>query len=284
MNLSNNTVRILFGLVAGPLALWLLWMGGWYRIGFLSFVVGGAMWEYARILRVKYPMAGRGPEMLLPTLAAGVAWLSGEGPLAAYGGWREPLIAMLVVWIILQAFRQLERDDTFPWIAKMVAGLLYFGVWGASLFALCAGRGQGWAAISELIMALGVCWVGDTMAYFTGRAFGKHKLCPELSPGKTVEGAVGALVGTTVFCAFWGPRFLGMDLPISVFLGLLLGVAGILGDLLESVLKRWAGVKDSSNLLPGHGGILDRMDSLFLVAPLMQVVIVAWRAVLLHAA
>ncbi len=283
MNLSNNTVRILFGLVAGPLALWLLWMGGWYRIGLLSFFIGAAMWEYARILRVKYPLAGREPEILLPSFVAVVAWLSDVGPLAPYGAWRGLLIAVLVVWIILQAFRQLERDDAFPWIAKMVSGFLYFGVWGASLFALCAGRGQGWDKISGLIMALGVCWVGDTMAYFTGRAFGKHKLCPELSPGKTVEGAAGALVGTMAFCAFWGPRFLGMDLPLSIFMGALLGVAGILGDLLESVLKRWAGVKDSSNLLPGHGGVLDRMDSLFLVAPLMQAAVVALRAALLHA-
>lgn len=277
MTLSNNTVRILFGTVAGPLALWLLWMGGWYRTGFLSFAVGGAMWEYARILRVKYPDAGREPETILPTLAALLVWMSSVGPLARIGQWRELAIGLSIVWIVLQAFRRLPRDEAFPWIAKMAAGLLYFGIWGGSLFALCAGRSPGWSSFSGLLLALGVCWVGDTFAYFFGRAFGRHKLCPQLSPGKSVEGAVAAVVATTGFSVWFAPRFLGLELPQAAVLGLVLGGAGILGDLLESVLKRWAGVKDSSNLLPGHGGILDRMDSLFLVAPLLQAALVGLR-------
>jgi len=277
MNFSNNTVRILFGVIAGPFALWLLWMGGWYRTGFLSFIVGGAMWEYARILRVKYPLAGREPETLLPTFAAILVWLSPVGPLANFVQWRDLTIAIAVVWVILHAFRSLERDDAFPWIAKTVGGLLYFGIWGGSLFALCAGRSGGWNSISALIWALGICWVGDTFAYFFGRAFGKHKLCPQLSPGKSVEGAVAAVVATTAFSVWWAPSYLGLEMLPAALLGVLLGVAGILGDLLESVLKRWAGVKDSSNLLPGHGGILDRMDSLFLVAPILQAALVALR-------
>lgn len=277
MKLSNNTVRILFALVAGPLALWLLWMGGWYRTALLSFFVGGAMWEYARILRVKYPNAGREPETILPTMAALLVWISSVGPLARFAQWRDLVVFLSVVWIVLHAFRQLSRDDAFPWIAKTTSGLLYFGIWGGSLFALCAGRSTGWASISGLLLALGVCWVGDTFAYVFGRAFGKHKLCPELSPGKSIEGAVAGVIATTVFSIWWAPRFLGLELPQAVMLGVLLGIAGILGDLLESVFKRWAGVKDSSNLLPGHGGLLDRMDSLFLVAPLLQAALVALR-------
>ena len=277
MKLSNNTVRILFAVIAGPLALWMLWMGGWYRTGLLSFFVGGAMWEYARILRVKYPASGREPETVLPTMAALLVWISSVGPLARFAPWRDLLVALSVVWIVLHAFRQLSRDEAFPWIAKTASGLLYFGVWGGSLFALCAGRLAGWSSISGLLLALGVCWVGDTFAYFFGRAFGKHKLCPELSPGKSIEGAVAAVIATTGFSIWWAPRFLGLDLPQAMILGVLLGVAGILGDLLDSVLKRWAGVKDSSNMLPGHGGILDRMDSLFFVAPLLQAALVALR-------
>jgi phosphatidate cytidylyltransferase len=277
MNMSNNAVRILFALVAGPLALWLLWMGGWYRIGLLSFFVGGAMWEYARILRVRYPMAGREPESILPTVAAVLVWISSVGPLARWSQWRDLVVALAVVWIVMQAFRRLPRDEAFPWIAKTVAGLLYFGVWGSSLLALCAGGSGGWQSMSGLLWALGVCWIGDTFAYFFGRAFGKHKLCPELSPGKSIEGAIAAVIATTAFSGWWAPRFLGLEIAQALVLGALLGGAGILGDLLESVLKRWAGVKDSSNLLPGHGGILDRMDSLFLVAPLLQAALVAFR-------
>ncbi len=277
MKMSNNLVRILFGVVAGPLALWLLWMGGWYRAGFLSLIVGGAMWEYARILRARYPEAGREAETILPSVAALLAWIASTGPLARFASSRDLVVALGVVWIVLHGFRRLSRDDAFPWIAKASAGLLYFGIWGGSLFSLCAGNRGGWEAIAGLLLALGVCWVGDTFAYFFGRAFGKHKLCPELSPGKSVEGAVAAIVATAGFSAYWAPRFLGLETAQAVVLGALLGGAGILGDLLESALKRWAGVKDSSNLLPGHGGILDRMDSLFLVAPLLQAALVAFR-------
>ena len=120
-------------------------------------------------------------------------------------------------------------------------------------------------------------WIGDTAAFVVGRALGRHKLCPDLSPAKTVEGAIGAILASAAFGAWAVPKFLGADLWVGVLLGVLLGVAAILGDLAESVFKRWGGVKDSSNLFPGHGGILDPPDSLFLPAPLLQAVLRAWR-------
>jgi phosphatidate cytidylyltransferase len=277
MKLSNNLQRILFGLVAGPVVLWLLWMGGLYRAALFTFILGGGYWEYLRILRGPHPQAGRDPETVLPTLAAALAWISPSGPFARFDGSRDLAIVLSVVWILLHGFRRLPRDQVFPWISKAILGLLYFGVWGSSLFALCRGQAGGWGTLPALLFAVGSCWIGDTAAYAAGRAFGRHKLCPELSPAKTVEGAVAAVLATAAFGAWMVPTYLGAELWLGVVLGALLGTAAILGDLAESVLKRWGGVKDSSHLFPGHGGILDRFDSLLLVAPLLQGVLQAWR-------
>jgi phosphatidate cytidylyltransferase len=121
-----------------------------------------------------------------------------------------------------------------------------------------------WAA-----WALGGAWINDTMAYATGRLFGRHKMIPRISPGKTWEGTVGGIAATAVVSAIAGPSLLAVSWPAAASLGLLIGVAGVLGDLFESFMKRSAGVKDSGALLPGHGGVLDRMDSLMFIVPLV---------------
>ena len=120
----------------------------------------------------------------------------------------------------------------------------------------------------ELVLALfAIIWVGDTAAYYGGRSFGRHLLAPKVSPRKTIEGAIAGLIGS-IGAGLAGAYFLGE--PPLPFAGIsaATAIAGQLGDLAESVLKRSAGVKDSSSILPGHGGILDRLDSLFFAAPL----------------
>jgi phosphatidate cytidylyltransferase len=120
----------------------------------------------------------------------------------------------------------------------------------------------------ELVLTLfAIIWVGDTAAYYGGRAFGRHRLAPKVSPHKTVEGAVAGLIGS-VIAGFIAAFFLGEPELRLAAISAATAVAGQLGDLAESVLKRSAGVKDSSSILPGHGGILDRLDSLFFAAPL----------------
>jgi phosphatidate cytidylyltransferase len=120
----------------------------------------------------------------------------------------------------------------------------------------------------ELILLLFVIvWVGDSAAYYGGRAFGHHPLAPKISPKKTVEGAIAGLVGSIVAGAIAGVVFLGEPWLSIVVISGVTAVLGQIGDLAESALKRSAGVKDSSSILPGHGGILDRLDSLFFAAP-----------------
>lgn len=130
-----------------------------------------------------------------------------------------------------------------------------------------------------LLGLLAVVWIADTAAFFTGRAFGHRKLAPSISPGKTIEGAAGAWVGVTLYLALVtvGMHWLPIDLGIGklLLLGFLLTYQSIVGDLFESWLKRCAGVKDSGNALPGHGGILDRIDAILSTLPL-QVLLLNW--------
>lgn len=125
--------------------------------------------------------------------------------------------------------------------------------------------GQAW-----IFMTLLVVMGCDTFAYFVGSNFGKHKLYPAVSPNKSIEGAVGGLVGSVLAVLLAGSTFLPqIGVVDGVLIGLLLGVIGQLGDLFESLLKRACGVKDSGNMIPGHGGILDRLDSLLFAFPLV---------------
>jgi phosphatidate cytidylyltransferase len=121
-----------------------------------------------------------------------------------------------------------------------------------------------------VLFLLAVVFSGDTAAYYTGKAVGRHKLCSKISPGKTVEGAIGGIGGSLLAgCLF--KIYGGIYLPWALCLGLalLLGVAGQIGDLVESMMKRTVKIKDSGTLLPGHGGVLDRIDGLLFATPVL---------------
>ena len=175
-----------------------------------------------------------GPEWVLWTLAANVVLLS----LVAMAGGRGA--------------------GQFEQLAFGTAGMLYTCLLPG--FLLMAPRAALWVLIATV-------WAGDTAAYYGGRLLGKHRLAPVVSPHKTVEGAVAGGVASVLVGASLGSVFLDVTLPLLAGICLLTGVAGQLGDLSESALKRNAGVKDSANRLPGHGGILDRIDSLLFAAP-----------------
>ncbi len=180
------------------------------------------------------------------------------------------LIADRDAWLVLTAAALVVlglamRGDlprSLPGAAFQVMGILYvFGSWR------CArelrNRNAHW-----LLYALLVNWAGDIGAYYVGRAFGKHKLAERVSPQKTWEGAVGSLAASCLIAGAYLVRFVhGVTVPQAIGLTLVVNAAGQLGDLAESALKRGAGVKDSGVLLPGHGGMLDRVDSTLFSLP-----------------
>ena len=179
------------------------------------------------------------------------------------------LIVLTAGVLIAAALRGQAFDKMIVSSGATILGVLYVAFLGSHLLSLRVGFQQVLAA--HLLSFFFLVLMGaDAGAYYVGRAFGKHKLAPQISPGKTWEGVVGGVVASLVMAAvshYWFFR----DLPLKFALPLafLMTVVGILGDLTESALKRGAGAKDAANTLPGHGGILDRLDSLLFNAPLI---------------
>lgn len=148
--------------------------------------------------------------------------------------------------------------------AGTLMGTLYVGLF--TYLYLLRSLPDGWI---WLIFMLACTWSCDTAAYFVGTAFGKRKIAPDLSPKKSLEGAIGGLIGSVITSCLFAYIYPFLSVPKMLLLGLLVGLAAEVGDLLESAFKRQAGIKDSSMLIPGHGGILDRFDSSLFTAPLV---------------
>ena len=179
------------------------------------------------------------------------------------------IIALTAGVLIASALRATAFDKMIPSVGATILGVLYVALLGSHLISLRVGFDQSLSAHLLSFFFL-VLMGGDAGAYYTGRAMGKHKLAPKISPGKTWEGVVGGVIaalGMATIAHFWFFR----ELPLKWCLPLafVMTVVGILGDLTESALKRGAGAKDAANILPGHGGILDRLDSLLFNAPLI---------------
>jgi phosphatidate cytidylyltransferase len=179
------------------------------------------------------------------------------------------LIVLTIGVLIAAALRGAAFEKIIPSTGATILGVLYVAFLGSHLVSLRIGFRQTLAAhlLSFFFMVL---MGADAGAYYTGRAIGKHKLAPKISPGKTWEGVFGGIVvamGMAAIAHFWFFRELALKWALS--LALVMTIVGILGDLTESALKRGAGAKDAANILPGHGGILDRLDSLLFNAPLI---------------
>lgn len=249
----------------------------WPLIVLLLVMAGCALWEWLRLtLPAGWQPAAPWAAVFIAVVMFWLFWtwtpatqsLPGAGPLVH--PWLMPLAA--AGWGLL-AFPQVLQADTsqrrFPIALSIFGVLAIVAAWGALvLFFVEFGA---WCLVS--MMAL--IWFADIAAYFTGRAFGKHKLAPAVSPGKTWEGAIGGVIAAAVWTtatAFLPGSFGALlaerwSLPVVFLLACALAAISIVGDLFESLLKRRAGVKDSSRLLPGHGGVYDRIDALLPVAP-----------------
>jgi phosphatidate cytidylyltransferase len=179
------------------------------------------------------------------------------------------LIVFTAATLIAATLRGAPFDKIIASTGATILGVLYVVLTGGHLVALRTGFNQ--ALSADLLCFFFLVLMGsDTGAYYVGRAVGKHKLAPSISPGKTWEGVIGGLLTGLLMATiahFWFFRELPMKLALP--LAAVMTVVGILGDLTESALKRGAGAKDAANILPGHGGLLDRLDSLLFNAPVI---------------
>jgi phosphatidate cytidylyltransferase len=259
--------RVLTALVLVAVLLAFLFSPALWTLGFFALVLVLAAWEWAGL-------AG-----LSSNVRAGYALLLGVG------------IACLFLGLVKQgqvnaeAVRAILGVACAGWAILLLWVKTYPGsaaIWGGSVMRSCLGvlvLLPVWVALIYLRFQESGSWLilyvillvacADTGAYFTGRAFGKHKLAPQVSPGKTIEGALGGLALVCVFATVVSVTLLPAGLPVVSFLivSLFAALASVLGDLVESMVKRHQGVKDSGTLLPGHGGVMDRVDSLTAAIP-----------------
>lgn len=251
------TQRILSSLVLGALLLSSLWLGGFPYLFFVAVAASLAGMEYLGLAsQMGYPPAGG--------LTLGLVFLFlffGAGYLSA-----EALRAGLGILLILSLAGLLwsrNQDPVMGW-ALALGGGLYVG-WLFSHFLLLRNLPQG---VEWTLLAFLPTWAHDTAAYFVGLRFGKRPLAPRISPHKTWEGTVGGWLLATLV-ATGAAVFIGRPVGEGLVLGVVLSLAATIGDLVESLLKRRAGAKDSGWFIPGHGGVLDRVDSLLFTVPVV---------------
>jgi phosphatidate cytidylyltransferase len=273
----NLVRRVGFAVVAIPLALLLVWYGG---LPLVLLLVAAA----ALATRELFDLAER--QQIRPARVLGLVSAAAISPIAyaaiALPGTRVVIDAAwpyaAAIWLIaILTWALLTRAPTDRPLAAVgvtVLAVAYAGALPAFLLDMRHhGHGlRSWAGAWLVFFPLVVTWVCDTAAMFGGRAFGGAKLAPTVSPGKTRSGSLAGVVGSLAVAPVFGaavfPR-VGVDVPLWQLLvvAAVLGVIGQIGDLAESLFKREAGVKDSSHLIPGHGGVLDRLDSLYFVIP-----------------
>lgn len=253
------TALLLLPLVLGPI----IFLPTIWVYALFSVIALLAAWEWSALMGLASRAARAGYLLLVAGALALGWWLDAIG----FGLW---LLAAGAAWWLYAVGLVLGFPENFrqrPWgpVAMGAAGLLMFAPAMLGIARLHAG------GMLRVFFLFGLVWAADIGAYFAGRAFGRRKLAPNVSPGKTVEGAVGGFAGALllVVSAPWVFGFGRFDWLPLVLLCMAVIALSIIGDLTESMFKRLRGVKDSGTLLPGHGGVLDRVDSILAAAPLL---------------
>lgn len=288
--MSRNLIaRIAVSVAAIPIILWICYQGGLWLLGMITLFALVGMHEYLVAeghTPVTAPYWGTflAATVTFAILIFGYIALVDDGPMRAadalgFGGiWILSAIATLVFFVlssILFALGHRPPGELFHTTTRLLWGLVYIAWLYPIVFLVGtfvpAVVGAGFAGGDLLLFLFAVLWVGDTSAMFFGMRFGRHKLAPAVSPNKTVEGFVGGIVGALAAgVAVYFVRFYELVPLYHVMIAAVgCSVFGQLGDLVESMWKRSLNIKDSSALIPGHGGVLDRFDSLLFAAPFL---------------
>ncbi len=309
--MTNLGQRVATAAVAIPLIVLVSLAGGVWFFAFIALASAVALHEFYALARAKgaRPSVGLG---IASGFLVNLAFFYPKFSMFCIGilhdgGWAAPfptqaqlLVIVLILSVMAMAISELSgnRGPAIAGITSTITGVLYVSLFFGTFIGLreifvqgdfpayrwfpdAVGSGSDgiWADVYRwggytVISVLSMIWICDTAAYHTGIAIGKHKLFPRVSPNKTWEGAAAGFLFAILSAL--AARYLVLPyltVGNAVVLGLIVGTLGQVGDLFESLLKRDAGVKDSSNLLPGHGGVLDRFDSLLFVAPAVYIYI-----------
>ena len=253
--------RELTALVGVPIIVWIVgWAHPYLYDATIALVCGLALYEFLDLGRKK------GYRIPIPLCLALMAFI-----LAAFV--LEPIsveMGVFLTLLVIPGYYVLvggDLEQALPASAIATLATLYVGMLGGSLIRIRNDFPEGAKLIFFLVL---VVWIGDAGAYYCGRKLGKHKLSPRISPKKTIEGGVGGILASVIAALVLHFTMIpAFPLFHTVIAAILLSITGIIGDLAESMWKRSAGVKDSGTLLPGHGGFLDRLDSILFTAPIL---------------
>lgn len=265
--------RILTGIIGGAATIGIVYEGNWLFFIMMLLLTLLGWYEYSNLVTpLKVKLADR----------FGAVWLVLFFAAYWFGAYHLMMLLALVLmaWLLLRTvfFHQVVKPVDS---AYSLYGIVYLGGGFLAMLALRSGTlGSYMTPYFDTVMLdpsrfivfllIFSTWASDTFAFAFGKWLGKNKLCPQISPGKTQEGALGGFVGTIIVAVIFSLIF-KFSLLHAFALGIIIAVMAPLGDLVESILKRVCGVKDSGNIIPGHGGILDRFDSLLFAAPAVYV-------------
>lgn len=267
MKLSNTATRIIVSVVAIPLIIYACLTGQLFFLGFILAIGLAASYELAVMAKNKIAYAS------MPVVLSGTAALI----LNAYFDFIETshlLYIIVALLLIFELFR--NKGSAIVNTGTALTAILYPGLFASAIVEIREFYRYGsYTDGAYLIIAIMVAiWVCDSAAFFVGSAIGKHKMFPRVSPKKSWEGAIAGFVFAVI--AMVALKFTLLDFisgTVAIVSGVIVGSIGQIGDLTESLFKRDAGVKDSSSLIPGHGGVFDRFDSLLLTAPVIYLVL-----------
>lgn len=257
-------VRVITAVIGIIAVLSLVAFGGWFLTAAVFVVSVLSLLEYENMLKnVKIPV------YRIPAAAALAVIIGASG----FYSLRIFLSAIILSFILLLFLVMALKKEQMNGLIYTTFGVVYFGIGYGALSFLRGGNellGIGSIAITPgiflILFVLIGTWASDSFAYFAGKKYGKHKMAPHISPNKTLEGLVGGMAGTIILCLLLS---ISVDFAplVGFVMGLLVAIMAPMGDLFESYIKRACDIKDSGNILPGHGGMMDRFDSLLFVAP-----------------
>lgn len=250
--LQSFLTRTVWGLAYAGLFIGCIVLGRIATAVFVAVMSALCCYEFYRMMR----RDGKVPNVPLGLVASTLFPLAALGPRTFLIGAIFLLVLAVGLWYVYSPRTRIAD------VAVTLFGPVYTGFMLSSIVLL---RGSV-AGFEGALLTVGACaslWVSDSFAYLVGSRFGAHKMVPKISPKKSWEGFAGGILGSVIiWLILWGTGFYRLNLPLAVFCGVTVSVLGVFGDLIESRIKRGVGVKDSGDIIPGHGGMLDRTDSL----------------------